>query len=97
MQKVPRPKNECGTKTTDEHYKHIRNECEDFVQHNVDVTTVDEIFKNLDVTKALGIDIAIYFANIINLSIKLDTFLSKCKIGKIKPLFNKGIKTEVKN
>ena len=29
--------------------------------------------------------------NIINLSLKLDTFCSKCKIEKIKPLFNKGI------
>ena len=32
--------------------------------------------------------------NIINLSIKLDTFPSKCKIPKIKPSFKKGIKTE---
>ena len=28
---------------------------------------------------------------------KLDTVPSKCKIAKIKPLFKKGIKTEVKN
>ena len=31
------------------------------------------------------------------MSIKLDTFPSKCKITKIKPLFKKGIKTEAKN
>ena len=30
------------------------------------------------------------------MSIKPDTFLSKCKIAKIKPLFEKGIKTEAK-
>ena len=41
--------------------------------------------------------IAIHLANIISLSIKLDTFPSQCKIAKIKPLSKKGIKTEVKN
>ena len=54
----------------------------------------------VDVAKASGIDhisgkflkngapvIAIYLANIINLSIKLETFPSKCKIAKIKPVF----------
>ena len=77
---------------------------------NVDVTTVDKILKNLDVVKASGIDqisviflkdgapvIAIYLASIINLSIKLDNFPSKCKIAKIKPLFKKGIKSEAKS
>ena len=68
------------------------------------------IYKNLDVAKASGIDqiyakflkdgtpvIAIYLSNIINVSIKLDTFPSKCKIAKIKPLFKKVIKTEAKS
>ena len=54
---------------------------------NVDVTICDEILKNLDVAKASGIDqisakliknvvpvIAIHLTNIINLSIKLNTF-----------------------
>ena len=40
---------------------------------------------------------AIHLANIINLSIQLDTFPSQCKIVKIKPLFKIGIKTEDKN
>ena len=40
---------------------------------------------------------AINFANVINLSIKLDNFPSKCKIGKIKSLPKTGHKTEVKN
>ena len=31
------------------------------------------------------------------MSIKLDTFPSKCKIAKIKPFFKKGIKTGAKN
>ena len=38
-----------------------------------------------------------FYVNIINLSIKLDTFPLKCKIAKIKTLFKKGIKTEANN
>ena len=34
----------------------IQNECENFVVHNIDVTTVDKILKNLGVAKASGID-----------------------------------------
>ena len=77
---------------------------------NVDVTSVEKILKNLDVAKASGIEqisarflkdgapiIATHLANIINLSIKLDTFPSLCKIAKIKPLFEKGLKTKGKN
>ena len=41
--------------------------------------------------------IAIHVASIINLSIKLDTFPSKCKIEKIKYLFKEGSKAETKN
>ena len=41
--------------------------------------------------------IAIHLGNIINLPIKPDTFLSQCKMAKIKPLFKKGIKTQTKN
>ena len=90
LQKLPHPKNKFGIKTIEEYYKHIRSECEDFVLCNVDVTTGDKISENLDVAKASGIDqisakflkdgapvIAIHLANIINVLIKLDTFLSK--------------------
>ena len=103
--KLPRPKNKLGIKTTREiPNKEIRNKCEDFVLYNVDKTSVEKILKNLDVVKTSGIDqisarflkdcapvTAIHLANIINLSIKLDTFPSECKIAKIKPLFKKGI------
>ena len=47
LQKLPHPKNKFGIKTTEEYYEHIRNKCEDFVLHNVDVTTVDKILNNL--------------------------------------------------
>ena len=94
LQKLPRPKNKFEIKTT---------EYEDFVLCNVDVITVDKILNSSYVGKTSGIDqisakflkdgalvIAIHLANI-NVSIKLDTFTSKCKIAKIKPLFKKGI------
>ena len=91
--KFPRAKNKFGIKTTTEHYKEIRNKCEDFVLHNVNITSVEKILKNLDIAKASGIDqisaidgapvTAIHLANIINLSIKLDTFPSQCKIAKL--------------
>ena len=86
-----------GVKTTGEYYKRIGNEYGDFILHNVDVTTIDKILKNLDIAKTSakflkdGAPVtAIHPANIVNLPIKLDTFPSKCKIAKIKPLFKKG-------
>ena len=108
--KLSRLETKFEIKTTRVYYKEIPNKCKDFVLHNVDVTSVEKILKNLDVTKASGIDqtsarflkdgapvIAIHLTNIINLSIKLDTFPSQCTIAKIKPLFKKGTKTEAKN
>ena len=69
----------------------------------------ENILKMLDVAKASGIDqisakflkyggpvIAIYLANIINLSLKLYTFPSKCSMAKIKPLLKNRIKSEAK-
>ena len=63
-------------------------------------TSVDKILKNLHVAKDSGIrqiSVKVDLANFINLSIKLDTSPSKCKIPKMKPLFEKGVKTEAKN
>lgn len=65
--------------------------------------------KNLDAVKSSRIDqisakffkdgalvTTIHLANITNLSITLNTFPSKCKVAKKKPLFRKGIETETK-
>ena len=49
-------KNKFGIKSTEQYYKQIRNEFEDFVLHNVDVTTIDKMLKNLDAARASGID-----------------------------------------
>ena len=35
--------------------------------------------------------------NMINLSIKLPTFPEECKIAKLKPIFKKGARTDLKN
>ena len=48
LQKLARPKNKFRIKTTEKYYKQIQRKNEDFVLHNVDVTTVDKIFTNLD-------------------------------------------------
>jgi len=69
-----------------------------------------KILKDLDISKAAGIDTikAIFLkdgasilgkpiAKLCNLSIKLSIFPDKCKIAKLKPLFKKGSKTEPKN
>ena len=77
----------------EQYYNQILNEYKDFLLRNVEVTTADRILKNLDVTKLSGVDqisakflkdgtpvIAIHHANIINLSVKLDKFISKRKI-----------------
>ena len=73
-------------------------------------TSRKKILRNLDIAKVSRIDqfsdkflkdgapvIAIHVANIINLSIKLDTLSSQCKTIKIKPLFKKDVKTEAKD
>ena len=78
--------------------------------HNVKVTLVEKILNYLGVAKVTRIDqifdkcskegnpvLTIHLANIINLSIKLDTFPSKYKIEEIKPLFKIGIETEAGN
>ena len=96
---LPCPQNKVRIKTIGYYYKETRNKCEDFVLHNVDVTSIEKILKNLDVAKAFGIDqisarflkegapvIANNVANIINLSIKHVTFPSQCKTVEIKPL-----------
>ena len=56
QQKILRQKNKFGIRTTEEYFNHIRNECEDFDRHYLDVTTIDEILKNLGAVKATGID-----------------------------------------
>ena len=61
LQKRPRPKNKLEIKTTEEYHKQIQKECEEFVLHNVDVTTVDKVLMNVDVAKSSAIDVCQFF------------------------------------
>ena len=74
----------------------MRNECNNFVLHNVDVTTADKILKNLDVAKARIDQIFTKFLNDsdaaiaihpANMSLKLNTFPWKCKIHNHRAIF----------
>ena len=49
-------KNEFWTKSTEEDYKQMWNEYDDFVLHIVEIASVEKIFKNLDFAKASRID-----------------------------------------
>ena len=55
LKRLP-PKNKFGIKTTREYDKQIRNKYEEFVLHNVHITSFEKTLKNLDVVKASGID-----------------------------------------
>ena len=41
--------------------------------------------------------LALPLRNIINISMKLSTFPEECKIAKLKPIFKKGARTDLKN
>ena len=72
---------------------------EDFVLHYLELTTIDKILKYLDVAKASGAD-QIYASDgapVIVIHLAIDLLPSKYKIAKIKPLFEKGNKPEIKN
>ena len=107
LQKLENPNNKFGIKTTEKYYKQVQNRCANFLLYNIKTTSVEKILNNLDLTKASRIYqisakflkigapvIAIHLTSIINRSIKIDAFHQKCKIPKLKPLFQKGIKTE---
>ena len=51
LKKAPRIKIKFGIKITEEYYKQMRKECEEFVLQHIDVTMIDKILKDLDVAK----------------------------------------------
>ena len=72
--------------------------------------TVIKILKNMDEKKDAGLDklsgkflkdgptvLAKPLSQVCNLSIKYSIFPNDCQIAKLKPLFNKGSKTDQKN
>ena len=82
----------------------------DFEFSNVSKENIKKILLSIDTSKAAGMDeipakflqhgaevLTIPLKNIINLSIKLATFLEECRIAKLKPIFKKGARTDPKN
>ena len=72
---------------------------EDFVLHYLELTTIDKILKYLDVAKASRGD-QIYAndgASVIVIHLAIHLLPSKYKIAKLKPLFEKRNKPEIKN
>ena len=76
----------------------------------VQPNTISNLLKACNINKAAGIDdvsgrflkdgvdvLAIPITQTCNLSIKLSHFPRDCKLGKLKPLYKKGTKTDTKN
>ena len=108
---MPRVPNKFTSQTTKNYYaKTSCNVSNDFKFSNVSEEDVKKILLSLDISKAAGMDqipakflregakvLALPLRNIINLSIKLSTFLEECKIAKLKPIFKNGARTDPKN
>ena len=111
QEKLPRAPNKFTSQTTKNYYaKTLCNVSNDFEFLNVSEEDVKKILPSLDTSKAAGMDqipakflgngaevLALPLENIINLSIKLSTFLEECNIAKLKPIFKKGARTDLKN
>ena len=77
---------------------------------NASEEVIKKVLRSLDSNKATGMDqipgtflrngaevLTLPFRNIINLLIKSSTFPEECKIAKLKPMFKKGARTDLKN
>ena len=102
--KLPRAPDKFISQATKNYYaKTSCNVSNDFEFSNVSEKDVKKILLSLDTSKAAGIDqiptkevLALALGNIINLPIKLSTFPEECKIAKLKPIFQKGARTDPK-
>ena len=109
LAKLPTASNRFNKNSVSEFYKDFNVKNKFQFSHVTDETILD-ILKNLDVTKATGIDnIAAIFlkdgaeilaspiAQLCNLSISTSTFPDDCKTAKLVPIYKKGSKTDPKN
>ena len=109
LAKLPKSPNRYTIKFISDYYKKL-SLSENF---KLDATTEGYLFnilKNVEVTKAAGIDqisgkflkdgaqiLAKPISELCNLSMTLGSFPDACKIAKVKPLFKKGSKTDPSN
>ena len=109
MLKLPKPPNNFGIQSVNNYYKKC-NLKERLLFAKIESDKAFKILKNFGESKAPGLDdlsgiflkdcaslLATPITQLCNLSISSGRFLDACKIVKLKPLFEKGSKTDPKN
>ena len=111
QEKLPKVTNKfTSQKTTNYYAKTSWNVSNDFEFSNVCEEDVKKILISLDTSTTAGMNqipakflrdgaevLALPLGNVINLSIKISAFPEECKIAKLKPIFKKGARTDLKN
>ena len=110
VEKLPTAPNIFTDSLTSQFYREHNIVPDSFVFHEVNEGHIFKQLTTLNPQKASGIDnisgkflkdgaklLALPISQIWNLSIKLATFPSNCKIAKITPLYKKGCRTDPKN
>ena len=110
IEKLPTGPNKFDINSVQEFYKSLNLQENPFHFTKVSENILSDFLKELKTNKVTGIDnlsgrflkdgskvLATPIAQICNLSIKLSTVPDECKIGKLKPLYKKGKKTDPKN
>ena len=111
QEKLPRAPNKFTSQATKNYYaKTFCNVSNEFEFSNMSEENVKKILRNLDTSKATGMDqipakflrdgaevLALLLGNIIHLSIKLSAFPGQYKIAKLKLIFKKGARADPKN
>ena len=109
LAKLPKAPNRYTIKFVSDYYKKL-SLSENFKLNSATEGYLFKLLKNLEVTKAAGIEqisgkflkdrariLAIPISELCNLSMTLGSFPDACKIAKVKRLFKKGSKTDPSN
>ena len=110
VSKLPDASKKFGLDSVKSYYKKLKLGDKKLQFEPINTEFILKILKNIDTSKAAGIDkisgrflkdgasiLSIPIAQICNLSISSSSFPQKCKIAKLKPLHKKGSKTDPKN
>ena len=110
LKKLPSPPRKFGLDSVKLYYQNLKFGNLNLTLNPANPETVLKLLQSINASKAAGLDklagkflkdgasiLVIPITQICNLSIKLSVFPQKCKTAKMKPLFKKGSKTEVKN
>ena len=108
-QKLPTPPNRYNYNSIIQYYRHFTRTDAFHLTYTTGIN-IEKILKSTNVHKTVGIDdllghflkdgsqvLSKPIREVCNLSIKLGSFPGSCKIGKLKPLFKKGSKTNSSN